>query len=109
MSRETLRLNPDAMSKRLEREDAEAVIASPQARRFLFRFLKNQGMWNQDHGSEAHVLIKQGARNAGLAILDALKAVEPRAHQLILDEEQNISRIAPVPTQRDPYDPDPDE
>lgn len=75
------------LQKEREVADLNALLKSPEARRFIWRILKMCGMYESSYtGSGSDTFFREGKRQIGLNILAEVTTVDPNAFLQMMKE-----------------------
>lgn len=70
-----------------ELDDTYTVLASPQGRRFFYRYLVKCGIFETSFSENAHrTYFLEGQRNVGLALLSDMNETRPDAYAQMMKE-----------------------
>lgn len=71
-----------------ELEDIKYILASPQGRRFVWRYLEITGLFKTSFTGSSETFFLEGGRNIGLKILADVNEADPEGYLKMLKESK---------------------
>jgi hypothetical protein len=80
------------LAAKIEREDWKWLMRTRQGRRVAWRLLERAGVYRLSYQFDEHTAFREGSRNIGLMILNALHSAAPESYALMLEEQRSDER-----------------
>ena len=71
-----------------ELDDVRYILASPQGRRFFWKYLDFCGVFRTSFTGNSQTFFNEGLRNVGLKMLSDLNDADPNAYVKIMNEQK---------------------